>query len=246
MDTLKRDPKFIAETLRTIRNSQGLTQENLADAAGLSSRTVEKAESGNHCPNEQTLRSISRALNLDIKVFDKPDPEKDAILREHIEKMVKKTVIIAVSPIRTATDFLEIFSERHAFRFDYSEVKDEESLRIVAELCDFISDLCEVWSEFSMLQRLEYAQEFIKLGEQLRKKCYICYMGNHRQQECSSDHSGLIFDVGVMAIQVTNETDSKRAMTIRLEDDWETLPEDRLSTDQILKDVAKSRDTTTI
>lgn len=45
METMERDPLYIAEQMKFIRKMHRLTQENLADAAGLSSRTIEKIES---------------------------------------------------------------------------------------------------------------------------------------------------------------------------------------------------------
>ena len=62
MQTTEKDPAFIAQQVKFIRKMFRLTQENLADAAGLTTRTIEKVESGHHCPEEQTLRSIARAV----------------------------------------------------------------------------------------------------------------------------------------------------------------------------------------
>ena len=55
MATVERDPQYIADTLRRLRRMLGLTQENLAEAANVSTRTIEKSESGRHSPDEQTL-----------------------------------------------------------------------------------------------------------------------------------------------------------------------------------------------
>ena len=62
MKTVERDAAFIAKQVKFIRKMFRLTQENLADAAGLTTRTIEKIESGRHRPEEQTLRSIARAV----------------------------------------------------------------------------------------------------------------------------------------------------------------------------------------
>ena len=75
MDTMERNPTYIAEQVKLIRKAHGLTQENLADAAGPSTRTSEKIESGRHRPDEQTLRSIARVVGWDVTAFDKPTPE---------------------------------------------------------------------------------------------------------------------------------------------------------------------------
>ena len=52
METVERDLQHIADTLRLLRKMRGLTQENLAEAANLATRTIEKIESGRHRPWE--------------------------------------------------------------------------------------------------------------------------------------------------------------------------------------------------
>jgi len=69
MDSMERDPLYIAEQVKFIRKMHRLTQENLADTAGVSTRTIEKIESGRHRPDEQTLRSLARAVQLDVSFF---------------------------------------------------------------------------------------------------------------------------------------------------------------------------------
>jgi DNA-binding XRE family transcriptional regulator len=44
MDTMERDPTYIAEQVKFIRKWHGLTQENLANAAGLTTRNAHVAD----------------------------------------------------------------------------------------------------------------------------------------------------------------------------------------------------------
>ena len=243
MATMDRDSKFIAETLRAFRKARSWTQENLAHAAGLSVRTIEKAESGRHCPNEQTLRSIARALDADIRSFDKTSPEKKAYVREQVERLISKTLLISIRPVRTPTEFLSAFNQRHAFRFDYSAVTDEEDIHTVAEMIDWISDLCDLWNECSMSQRLDYATSFVDLCKKLEEKKYYCYMGHHKQQERVRSNRGIIIDVGVMSIRPMDEIGEEQCLMVHLEDDWETLVQDRPSLDDILRGTAFHEET---
>ena len=60
--------KFIRTRLTNIRKSKGLTQEQLANKAGLSASTISNIESGD---NSYTLRSLIRcaeALGYEISV----------------------------------------------------------------------------------------------------------------------------------------------------------------------------------
>jgi transcriptional regulator with XRE-family HTH domain len=62
------DTAYIAKQLKIARQLFGLTQENVAEMTGLSTRTIEKVESGRHRPDEQTLRSLCRGLGLDATI----------------------------------------------------------------------------------------------------------------------------------------------------------------------------------
>ena len=48
METMERDAEYIASQCKYIRKMFSLTQENLADASGLTVRTIQKVESGLH------------------------------------------------------------------------------------------------------------------------------------------------------------------------------------------------------
>jgi transcriptional regulator with XRE-family HTH domain len=227
MDLMERDPLYIAGQVKFLRKMFGLTQENLADAAGLTTRTIEKVESGRHRPEEQTLRSIARGLQLDVKIFEKPTPEQEARQRAEMERALQKMVLVPTYPIHTANDFLTSFSERHAFRFDTSQVENEEALEISATMSDWIRDLMDVWDECYMSQRLEYARSFIDLNDQLGHHGYICYLGHHRQLLRDKGKPDLIFDVGLMSIQPKEGETGVRYALVQLEGRWETIEEDR-------------------
>lgn len=72
---------FIRTRLTNIRKSKGLTQEQLANKAGLSASTISNIESGE---NSYTLRSLIRCaealgyeINIDKKVGDNNDTETE-------------------------------------------------------------------------------------------------------------------------------------------------------------------------
>ena len=101
MEVMERDPAYIAQQLKFLRKTFRFTQENLADAAGLTVRTIEKLESGRHRPEEQTLRSLARAFKLDVKYFEKPTPEEEA--RQRAAIAIKIDEQLASDPRYAAT-----------------------------------------------------------------------------------------------------------------------------------------------
>jgi transcriptional regulator with XRE-family HTH domain len=227
MDTMERDPAYIAQQVKYLRKMNGLTQDNLAAAAGVTPRTIEKVESGRHTPEEQTLRSIARAFNLDVKVFAKPSPADEARVRAEMERALRKIVVVPTQPIRSAGDFLGAFGERDALRFDCSAVKDDQALETAATLGDWLRDLGEVWSDMYMSQRLESARDVLALCNTIESRGYLCHMGHHRQQLRQKDRSPLVFHVGLVTILPKAENDGTRYAVVTLEDGWETIATDR-------------------
>lgn len=67
------EPHPFATLLRQLRAEAGLTQEGLADRADLSTRGVQKLESGERLPYPVTLQRVARALGL--------TPEQRAVLQ---------------------------------------------------------------------------------------------------------------------------------------------------------------------
>lgn len=227
METMERDPAYIAEQVKFIRKMHKLTQENLADAAGLTTRTIEKIESGRHRPDEQTLRSIARAMQIDVRYFEKPTPEQEARQKAEMERALRKMVLVTTNPICKASDFLSAFGQQHAFRIDTSVVTDDAALETAAAMTDWITDLNDVWDDCSMSQRLEYARSFVELCEDMDKHGFICHMGTHKQQLRQKDRPTLVFTVGLMTLLPKDGSEGSRFALVQLEGGWESLESDR-------------------
>jgi transcriptional regulator with XRE-family HTH domain len=225
---MERDPAFIAQQVKFIRKTHGLTQENLAMAAGLTTRTIEKVESGRHRPDEQTVRSIARAVQIDIRYFEKPTPEQEARQKAEMERALRKMVMVVTNPIHKASDFISIFAQRHAFRIDTSAVTDDAALDTVAAMSDWITDLNDVWDDCPMSQRLEFARSFVELCDEIGRYGFVCYMGSHRQQLRQKERAPLLFTVGLMTLLPKEGVEGVRYALVELEGQWENLESDRL------------------
>ena len=59
--------KKIGETIRRLRKSQGFTQEQLGDKAGISYKFIGEVERGTVNPSLDSLIGISQALNVNVK-----------------------------------------------------------------------------------------------------------------------------------------------------------------------------------
>jgi transcriptional regulator with XRE-family HTH domain len=129
MNIMPYDPAFIAEQVKFLRRYHKMTQENLATAANLSTRTIEKIESGRHNPEEQTIRSLSRAFGLNVKYFIKPTPEEENRTHTEMLRAIRKTVVFPSSPVRTTAQLHAALTYRDALCFDAGRVGDDTVLR---------------------------------------------------------------------------------------------------------------------
>ena len=223
MDTMERDVAFIAEQVRLVLKIHGLTQENLADMAGLTTRTIEKVVSGRHRPEEQTLRSIARAVKLEVAFFDKPSPEAEEKQRAVMERALRKSVLVPLQHITTASEFIcEFDNHRHAYSVDVSAVSDADALTIAGALGDWIEDLINIWGECHLSQRIEFAREFVDLCGPLEHHGFGCFMGSYRQR-LPRPGSPLLFRVGVMTVLPIKASTEARIGLVELEGDWERV-----------------------
>ncbi|WP_215226616.1 DUF4870 domain-containing protein [Echinicola shivajiensis] len=67
----------IAQKVRTLRTSKGISQELLADEAGLSLRTIQRIENGDSKPSGATCAKLAEALKVDPQVLLDSDHSKD-------------------------------------------------------------------------------------------------------------------------------------------------------------------------
>ena len=104
------DPKAVASAIRRLRNEQGLTQSQLAEAAGLADETVSRVEGGREPPNLRTALRIADALGrpLDEVVGRSPpgreSPSDDDQRARHDQALKTLTDALANLPIDVLED----------------------------------------------------------------------------------------------------------------------------------------------
>ncbi len=225
METMERDAEYIANQCKYIRKMFSLTQENLADASGLTVRTIQKVESGRHVPEVQTLRSLARGLGFDITVFSKPTPEQEKRQQEEMERALKKTVLVPTSPIRKPNDFYSRNREWHGLLINAGAVEADDALELTAAISDWMTDLDGIWDMSSAGQRLEYSAAISALCLELEGLGYLTHFGHFRQQHMHD--KGMILDIGMITFLPKAGHDGDRYGIVTLEDPWEVPEQDR-------------------
>jgi transcriptional regulator with XRE-family HTH domain len=71
------DPE-LARTLRSIRESQGRSQEAVAHAAGIAVNSLRRIEYGESNPTWTTVRSVAAALEISIEELGRAIDQRDA------------------------------------------------------------------------------------------------------------------------------------------------------------------------
>ena len=60
------------DQVRILREARGWTQQHLADASGLSLRTIQRVESGEVTPSKETFAALSGAFDVQLRADDGP------------------------------------------------------------------------------------------------------------------------------------------------------------------------------
>ncbi len=225
METMERDTAYISSQCRFLRKMLGLTQENLADAAGLTVRTIQKVESGRHSPDVQTLRSIARAIGFDVAVFNKPTPEQEKRQQEEMERALRQTALVPTSPIKKANDFYSRNKAWHAIVINTEAVEVDDALALAASISEWMDDLDGIWEISTASQRLEYASSIAALCQELEAFGYLTHFGQFRQQHMQD--KGMVWNVGLISFLPKAEHDGDRYGLVTLDDPWEIPEQDR-------------------
>lgn len=74
----------IGENIKTLRKRKKLTQQSLADKAGLNIGTIQGYEQGKYEPKKDALFKLQKALDCNInEILDAPWPDGDEITEEN-------------------------------------------------------------------------------------------------------------------------------------------------------------------
>ncbi len=228
METMELDPEFLAQQVRSLRKKLRLTQENLADLAGITSRTIQHLESGRERrPDVQTLRSIAKALGIGLDYFAKAAREEEARHNASIERALRRMAMVPVTHIRTAAEFLNCFDQRHQLRFDHTAIADDDTMEFVVSIMSWLSDLSDSWPDTSLPDRLDFAKRSIELFRDLESRGHSCSLGHYRMQRRFKEGPPLIFSVGFGIFLPNEQAKEMKLVLVQLEDSWETLEADR-------------------
>lgn len=219
------DLAFFAERLKFLRRVHELTQDNVATMCGMTTRTVEKLESGRHNPSEQTLRSLCRGLSIDRSYFVEPNPAEEARQRAAMLHAVRTTAVVQTIIVRTGQDVMKNLGGTHAWNLDIGEVS-AEAMADAASITDLFTDWSEVWDDINMTDRAEAAAGVAEACRGLEAAGYLTHVGRYRARKRFAEGPPLIFTIGLLSIRPAAESENQSVALVPMEGGWERLKED--------------------
>lgn len=161
-------PEELAVLVRMFRDAKKWSQEQLADIAKLSTRTVQRVEEGQPSSTD-TRRAIASALGFeDIDALNKPHvistPEQ---LEEQKARFEKEHLTLKAERIQTGRQFGRLMEQASANMFDESVDLPSEAAEIFARLTDFCRDYADCDELYSAVDKLGVYEELEQMLTEL-------------------------------------------------------------------------------
>lgn len=173
------DPKLLGFWTRMLRLSSNLSQDALAAASGLTTRTIQRVESGARA-NLTTRRCLARGLGYDdAGIFDDPQFVKtvtslvEAIATTHIREVEESHpdhARLEVAPLGRGAALVRLIDGSDAWCFDCDDAAAPAAQQEAACLFDNLRDYGDVWVELSHVDRLQAEQTFEEMLRSLARQ----------------------------------------------------------------------------
>jgi transcriptional regulator with XRE-family HTH domain len=181
-----------ASNIRRLREHLTWTQEQLAEAARINVRTVQRAEEGRGLSSE-TLLAIAGAFDVDVdalrtdplaafvaKLGVAPDEVTDELIAAKAKELLDTYTMIPVTPVASSADFNAVFSAQ-AVMFE-CDASDDPVLDLAAELKQYVTDVMDLKGDLGAVQQRDCAKEAFAIVQRLSKLKYAVSIGARDQR----------------------------------------------------------------
>lgn len=155
----------VAKNLRRFREMLGWTQEHLAEAAGLSARTVQRAERDGELGAE-TMQALAAVFDVSVADLQRPWPTDDEV-RTAIEEAAKRYKQIPLTLLTRASD-LRPFMGADAWQVDHVAGLSEQQEDEIAVLEDLLRDYGDLWSDIGPTERRDAVKTIFESVDRLQ------------------------------------------------------------------------------
>jgi transcriptional regulator with XRE-family HTH domain len=141
------------ERIRELRESRGWSQQQLAEIAGVSPRTIQRVEAGRGA-SQETLRAVASAFDTEVSELletAKPPPP------------VPKVTLLP--RITSGEDLCNVVGGAHMYQQDYDAPSDQAEVDLIGAFLQEAHDIGEIWDDAEPMHRVQWAHG---IGESLR------------------------------------------------------------------------------
>lgn len=165
-------PAEIALIARMIRTNKGLTQETLAEIAGITTRSIQRLEKGEQT-SPDIRRAVARALEIaDLDFFNRVhDMASYARAVEEEEKCAKNMLTLPVTVLKSGKELAEVAERMTMHSANLPEDIAQEAREEMAELLDYLRDYGDIHEDYSYSDKIAlhdtlsgYLARIAKLG----------------------------------------------------------------------------------
>lgn len=182
------EPEVIASFVKELRAHLGWKQFALAHEAGVTVRTIERLEAGEHMSDE-TLSKVAKALKLREGAFTEasycPSDEELAAMVRKAKEDYTHTALHDLSGVRDLDNILTA----HAYLVDGSNV-DDELAEEVAAVKDYVQDAGDIHGDVPHTQQLTFSRELLGMIRDIEGHGYTARWGRYATDDQ--------FNVGVL------------------------------------------------
>jgi transcriptional regulator with XRE-family HTH domain len=212
-------PKVLAIWIRTLRTASDMSQDALAEASGVSQRTIQRVEADGRA-NRMTRRSLARGLGYDD--YDIFDDSKfiataiDAIAEIQSEQanMVEANhpdhIKLEVEIVGRGVQITGLIDLCDAWVFECHDDVNGAGENAAAVLFDNIRDYCDVWSDIPPSGRLEAKDAFTEMLADIARHGLCAYLARRSAHVAPSQagQAAVPFNIGYFGIVPAGQTPS--------------------------------------
>lgn len=165
----------IGPNIRRYREQRPWTQAHLAEAARISERTVQRAESG-ELMSAETLQAIAGALDVTVDDLRRL-PNQDEI--DKAKKLAERYSVVRLARIERASELCRILDSTDAMNFEWVDPQSDAEDEAAAELEQHLKDMANIWSDLEPMQRHEAAADLQSLLDRIDSLGFVVTAGTH-------------------------------------------------------------------
>ena len=138
---------FDAQRIVELRTQRAWTQEQLAEASGVSSRTIQRLEQGES--SFHTLQAVARAFEVSIEDLKSPPGRRG-------NRAARSSGDGGFLPrVDSGRALLAVVNDAHAYSFDHPDPKDHAEVELVGRFLQLMHDYGEIGEDLGAANRVE-------------------------------------------------------------------------------------------